>query len=443
MITSPDRVPGVGASIHAANPGAWVFLRSQPKTAVPIIASVNKELRNRRIAAATVAETDGVPESLPIQRHPAAVAPIPSQRLASTLLKPLHMPAPSTALEIESVSVPVHLSTQDELLFVQILQFLLDARHADDVAHRATIAVGLLPEVAGARVGASATDPPDFTFALGDTPLALYWTNPTMRPQGGARVQQILRLVRRIHEREQTLEKLAMDAHTDALTGLYNRRGFEPLVDLALARAHRSGEEIALILVDIDHFKHINDSYGHDVGDRTICLVADAIQTVIRPTDAAARIGGDEMAILLAGANVNGATQVAKRLQHTLRDANRLTSTTPTLSIGIAEPQYVERAIDANQARASLFRAADEALYEAKRRGRDRIHCHEYACALQPIFDRETTQPINVEAADSVDSLPVAEDPSARDRSRPRCQGFHPEGLGATKALDRARMDRR
>ena len=108
------------------------------------------------------------------------------------------------------------------------------------------------------------------------------------------------------------------EAHTDPLTGLFNRRGLEPFVEQALARASRTGEEIAVLLCDVDHFKRINDEHGHAAGDRALASVARAMESVIRPSDLAARLGGDELVILLAGSNAAGATVVAERLRRAL-----------------------------------------------------------------------------------------------------------------------------
>lgn len=154
----------------------------------------------------------------------------------------------------------------------------------------------------------------------------------------------------------------------DALTGLGNRRAYDQALDSALARARRQSGRLALLLLDADGLKHVNDRFGHEAGDEFLRAVACAIRKTFRESDPAARIGGDEFAVLLADADRKRALPVLLRLEQSLAAETVQTGSgafTPAVSIGIAV--YPE---DADNAR-DLQRCADESLYEAKARKRE------------------------------------------------------------------------
>ncbi|MFP4130175.1 MAG: diguanylate cyclase [Halorhodospira sp.] len=164
---------------------------------------------------------------------------------------------------------------------------------------------------------------------------------------------------------------LTQMAETDPLTGAANRRGFDTVAASIAEQAHTSGQRVALILLDIDRFKPINDTYGHDVGDTLLQEVASLGRHSLRENDLFARLGGDEFAILLPGASEEAATHLAQRLQEGMRHMpvpEPLTEP-PTLSLGIAVQAGAEVQIP------ELIKAADDAMYTAKRSGRDRIAC--------------------------------------------------------------------
>jgi diguanylate cyclase (GGDEF)-like protein len=121
------------------------------------------------------------------------------------------------------------------------------------------------------------------------------------------------------HLQEQGRRELARVSRTDPLTGTLNRRGFGERVEAELARADRSGEPVALVLVDLDGFKHVNDARGHAAGDALLRWVADTLRRGLRPSDAAGRLGGDEFALLLPGIDAVGAREVAERVRLALR----------------------------------------------------------------------------------------------------------------------------
>ncbi len=159
-------------------------------------------------------------------------------------------------------------------------------------------------------------------------------------------------------------------AATDPLTGQANRRHFEEVASAQLARLRRFGGEAALLLLDLDHFKALNDRHGHAVGDAVLRRVAETCREVLRDVDQFARLGGEEFVALLPGIDLAGAIGVAERLRHAVGRLVVPTETepaTPTLSIGIAAIERRDRSID------DALRRADDALYQAKDAGRNRV----------------------------------------------------------------------
>jgi diguanylate cyclase (GGDEF)-like protein len=154
-------------------------------------------------------------------------------------------------------------------------------------------------------------------------------------------------------------------ASTDALTGTLNHGAFRQELDKALEQTRVTGERLSLLLVDIDYFKAVNDSFGHAEGDRMLRLVAELLVSHKRRDDALGRIGGEEFALLLRGADSHAAQLVAARIRGALRAATIMTPANLTLSVGIAERSDELRTSHA------LLEAADRALYAAKDRGRD------------------------------------------------------------------------
>lgn len=159
---------------------------------------------------------------------------------------------------------------------------------------------------------------------------------------------------------------------TDPLTGLFNRRFFLSQLDDSIRRAERYEYRLALVFVDLDRFKSINDRHGHHTGDRALQAVADAMRETLRDTDVIARIGGEEFAAVLMETGADRALQVAERFQKRVQElgfrSDQDELVTISLSGGIALfPEHGNNGAD-------LLQHADEALYEAKRLGRNRIH---------------------------------------------------------------------
>ncbi|WP_043527400.1 sensor domain-containing diguanylate cyclase [Litchfieldella xinjiangensis] len=160
------------------------------------------------------------------------------------------------------------------------------------------------------------------------------------------------------------------EAEHDPLTGLLNRRGFERRLDEAMAEWQKTGSPSALILIDLDNFKPINDEGGHALGDEMLRRIAQVIAWEVRRSDHVARQGGDEFAVLMPSCTLPHAEKVAKTLQHAVREicvSHVDKEYRVSLSIGIAGFEESDKAID------SLLARADDACYEAKAQGRDKV----------------------------------------------------------------------
>jgi len=162
------------------------------------------------------------------------------------------------------------------------------------------------------------------------------------------------------------------EALTDPLTGLHNRRFFKDRVETELAKAIRNGTSLSLLALDLDHFKSINDRYGHAVGDSVLVDFAETLQRGIRPGDLVARFGGEEFVVAAPNTDGDGAMALAERLRQAT--ANRVfvakgheTPINVTVSIGVASVR------DQMPTPAAILARADQALYDAKKSGRNRV----------------------------------------------------------------------
>ncbi len=166
---------------------------------------------------------------------------------------------------------------------------------------------------------------------------------------------------------KQEMERLA---HTDFLTGLHNRRYFMQRLAEETERVKRGNQPMSVLLIDMDSFKTVNDTHGHDVGDRVLQVIASVTQEVKRMADVAARIGGEEFAMLLPDTDREGAIKLAQRLRRTIHeqmiDDGRGAPIQVTASIGVATMSHTDR-ID------HILTHADRALYRAKDAGRNRV----------------------------------------------------------------------
>jgi len=194
--------------------------------------------------------------------------------------------------------------------------------------------------------------------------LRAHCTNMT----GGGRMLTYVDITDLIRNAEQ-LERLAT---TDVLTGLYNRRHFLTALEAEWSRFHRYYRSISVLMLDIDHFKAVNDRYGHAVGDEALKAVANACLEGKRKSDTVGRIGGEEFAVLLPETSLSRAKIVAERIRKRIAAQTLRANEVPfqvTASIGIAEASVSMSGTE------TLMSAADQALYQAKAEGRNRCLC--------------------------------------------------------------------
>jgi diguanylate cyclase len=176
----------------------------------------------------------------------------------------------------------------------------------------------------------------------------------------------------RISRLKDSIQDLKRAATTDLLTGLFNRRAFSARLQRALLDARTDGSPASLLMIDVDHFKQVNDTYGHATGDLFLKLIGRVLADSLTGRDTAARYGGEEFAVLLMRADLKAATTVANRLRMTLEDQPLTRKRTAgealriTVSIGVAQFRSDETAT-------SLLARADAALYQAKDLGRNRV----------------------------------------------------------------------
>ena len=158
----------------------------------------------------------------------------------------------------------------------------------------------------------------------------------------------------------------------DALTGLYNRRHMTEYLETEFAYHTRHNSPLSLVILDIDHFKHLNDTYGHVVGDSVLAGLAEQLETVTRSEDLVARFGGEEFVIAARGIPCELALKIADRIRRVIEDVSLVPSSPEvkiTISAGVAGLPNREFTNPKE-----LIDAADKALYQAKREGRNRVH---------------------------------------------------------------------
>lgn len=167
----------------------------------------------------------------------------------------------------------------------------------------------------------------------------------------------------KLEELNNRLEQLAF---TDGLTGLSNHRTFQEDFRLAFASAKQNGNPLSLMILDVDHFKRLNDNMGHPAGDAVLVDLAKTLQTMVRETDLAARYGGEEFAVILPNTGLDGAIELGERIRESFEKSH----TGParyTVSVGVAVmTPATEKAND-------LLQIADSSLYQAKKTGRNRV----------------------------------------------------------------------
>ncbi|KAF1709499.1 GGDEF domain-containing protein [Pseudoxanthomonas sacheonensis] len=224
--------------------------------------------------------------------------------------------------------------------------------------------------------------------------LLLLWINPEDRPNGLMMViylvYVVISLLRSYAEYQQRLDLdqelrnqrdlFSRQSRIDALTELANRRQFADVLETAARQAWDSGQALSLLLLDIDHFKQINDTHGHAIGDACLMAIAARLKNSFNePGDLAARVGGEEFGVVLQGQDLASAMQRAERfraglIEHPIAADGIVLNV--TASIGIAEFDS-----SLHQDDDALYQAADSAIYRAKAAGRNRVCCDEPALA--------------------------------------------------------------
>lgn len=204
------------------------------------------------------------------------------------------------------------------------------------------------------------------------------WLESTMRVtrKDNGRADGVVAISRDITEQKQLENRLETLAIEDSLTGLANRRRFDERLKEEWARAYRDRSSLALLMIDVDHFKAYNDEYGHPAGDACLRVVARILAAeMLRTGDLAARYGGEEFAMLLPGTDAAGCARIGERIREAIHQAGLVHASSPlsgcvTVSLGgaVCRPTF-ERTAGA----ASLVEAADRALYAAKDAGRNRL----------------------------------------------------------------------
>jgi len=174
-------------------------------------------------------------------------------------------------------------------------------------------------------------------------------------------------------------ERLKLLGLTDALTGVQNRRYFEHRCQIEISQARRHKHPLACMFLDIDKFKGINDTYGHQTGDEVLMSVASFIQSQLRVGDTIARYGGEEFVVLLPQADMYHASQIAERIRGCIAEENIYAqsghSIHLTISIGVSMLPIADTAVEDSQLADRMIAAADKALYQAKHGGRNRVIC--------------------------------------------------------------------
>jgi len=175
----------------------------------------------------------------------------------------------------------------------------------------------------------------------------------------------------RTHELAEANARLAQLAVTDGLTGLYNHRHFHERLALEVERSHRSGLPLSLLMLDVDHFKQFNDSFGHPAGDEVLRQLARVLADTRRANDVVARYGGEEFAVILVDTAKFTAAKVAERVRARVygHDFSEAAQRAGRLGVSIGVATFPDDGGDAE----ALVRAADTALYAAKRAGRNRV----------------------------------------------------------------------
>jgi diguanylate cyclase (GGDEF)-like protein len=171
------------------------------------------------------------------------------------------------------------------------------------------------------------------------------------------------RLIKKLDEARQMIEKIAI---TDALTELFNRRHILLRFEEEFEKFKRLNKNVSCLMIDVDNFKDINDSYGHQIGDQVLQAISARMRDSVRAYDILGRYGGEEFLIIMPDTGLEDATGLAERIRISVKEV-LIGNAAVTLSLGVVCSQVSDRSVD------DIIRRADENLYKAKKGGRDRI----------------------------------------------------------------------
>lgn len=257
------------------------------------------------------------------------------------------------------------------LVGAPLVGFILLDRAVVYVAWAAAVVAMLVASYAGA-IGLVQYAPAIVPPVPGDSANQLFWTTSTIyfaAPHLVIIMALADFLLGRWREREKAFRTLS---YTDVLTGVHNRRSVLQLLEREVAKRHRRGAPVSVVLVDLDHFKQVNDTWGHPAGDRVLTTASAILADCLRQSDALGRVGGEEFLLVLPDTDIDGARVIAERCRQRLAETNITAENGVTFqvtgSFGISG-----NARDPGIAVDALVAAADDALYRAKQNGRNRV----------------------------------------------------------------------
>ena len=273
------------------------------------------------------------------------------------------------------------------------LKFMAHAREREALQQTSARMMSMLQEV-GAMVGEAGADADRFGLVVRDTSSAfvaggLGLAELIQRVQAEARdmaarseslARHLAGASERIQVLERSLDNVRRDAATDGLTGLMNRRAFDGALRRHAGAAMNSGAPLCLLMVDIDHFKKVNDTWGHPIGDQVLRLVAGMLKAALRPDDVVARYGGEEFAAILPATAPEDARVAAERLRRAC-EGKQVVIRTSGKTIGGVTLSVGGACYEPGESLANWIERADGALYAAKQGGRNRVELADDASA--------------------------------------------------------------
>lgn len=190
-------------------------------------------------------------------------------------------------------------------------------------------------------------------------------------PECGASLTELAHLRQQVQELQQQVDSLNEQVHRDTLTNLFNYRHFSEALDRELARTQRSGQPTGLIMLDLDHFKRVNDRFGHETGNRVLVHLARLLTDTTRKPDIPCRYGGEEFAVILPSTDLSTSAQVAERLRCLIAEQPlQLDGENVHISASLGVDVYRARSDESQEA---FVERVDQLLYQAKHSGRNRV----------------------------------------------------------------------